>query len=231
MSLYHVHVPRTSGTFIKRSICNSFSYSSCFLGHKKILEREDFVNKQFISGHFATLPLEYCEKAFAVIRDPNELTFSWIKLMAKAKPDIPFEELLEMYLLPSQLNYACTNLISKYVTGVIDVVEYNKNYNPNLITVIDNCFFIKDYITDYEDVISFIENKKINIYIYGSKNMYKNIFFDYNIDSTSIDDSKVVNESSAEYNYLYHKYFDIISELNYLDIPVYEYFKNKQINH
>jgi len=61
--------------------------------------------------------------------------------------------------------------------------------------------------------------------------MYKNIFFDYNIDSISIDDSKVVNESSAEYNYLYHKYFDIINELNHLDIPVYEYFKNKQINH
>lgn len=227
-----MHVPRTSGTFIKRNICNSPSYSNCFLGHKKILEREDFVNKQFISGHFATLPLEYCEKAFAVIRDPNELTFSWIKHISKwGKPDIPFEEMLEMYLLPSKLNYSCTNLISKYVTGVIDVVEYNKHYDDQFITIMDNCSFIKDYVTDYEDVISFIENKNINIYIYGSKNMYRNIFSDYNIDNINIDDSKVVNESTTEYNYLYHKYFNIINELNYLDIPVYKYFKNKQFNH
>lgn len=227
-----MHVPRTSGTFIKTNICNSPSYSNYFLGHKKILERNDFINKQFISGHFARWPLEYCEKAFAVIRDPNELTFSWIKHIAKwGKPDISFEKLLEMYLLSPKLNYACTNLISKYLTGIIDVVEYNKHYNPNLVITIDNCFFIKDYITNYKDVISFIENKNINIYIYGSKNMYRNIFSDYNIDNINIDEFKIVNESSTEYNYLYDKYFVIINELNYLDIPVYKYFKNKQINH
>ena len=220
-----MHVPRTSGTFIKRIICNSPAYLNCFSGYKKVIEHEDFINKQFISGHFGAGPLEYCEKAFAVIRDPNELTFSWIEhIAATGKRNIPFEKLLDMYLSPSEFNYPVSNMLSKYLTGVMDVAEYNKNYNPNLITAVDNCFFLKNYITDYEDVISFIEDKNINIYIYGSKDIYKNIFFDYNVGDINFDEYRIVNESPTEYNYLYDKYFDRINELNDLDRPVYEYF-------
>jgi len=220
-----MHVPRTSGVFIRGIIANKFNNESKILGHGHIIGDEDFKNSTLISGHFGIEPLRYAKKTFSVIREPNELTFSYIKhIHARLKMTIPFEELLNIYLSPSEFSFAVTNLITKSLTGTVDIKEYNKHYSSQIIMV-DNCWFLKDHLTDYEDVISFIEDKNIKIYIYESQNIYNDIFSDNQIDDIDLSLHKAVNNTAKSFDFLYDKYFDRINELNDIDRKVYDYFK------
>lgn len=224
MSLYHMHVPRTSGVFIRNIIADRLNSEAMILGHGRPLKEQNFANAKFVSGHFGVEPLKYCQKAFSVIRDPNKLTFSYIKhIHARLKMTIPFEELLNIYLSPSEFSFAVSNLITKFLTGTVDIEEYDKYYS-NQIIMVDNCWFLKDHLTDHEDVISFIENKNIKIYIYESKNVYNSILSDNLIDNTDVSANKIVNNTAKTFDDLYNKYFNKIKELNNLDIAVYEHF-------
>lgn len=225
MSLYHIHVPRTSGVFIRDIIADKSNIQTKIVGHGHVLEDREFANAEFISGHFGVEPLKYAKKAFSIIRDPNKLTFSYIKhIHARLKMTIPFEELLNIYLSPSEFSFAVTNLITKSLTGTVDIEEYNKHYSSQIIMV-DNCWFLKDHLTDHDDVISFIEDKNIKIYIYESQNVYSNILSDNQIDNINVDERKAVNNTAKTFDYLYDKYFDKINELNDIDRKVYDYFK------
>lgn len=225
MSLYHMHVPRTSGVFIRNIIADRSNIQTKIVGHGHILGDREFANAEFISGHFGVEPLKYAKKAFSIIRDPNKLTFSYIKhIHARLKMTIPFEELLNIYLSPSEFSFAVTNLITKSLTGTVDIEEYNKHYSSQIIMV-DNCWFLKDHLTDHDDVISFIEDKNIKIYIYESQNVYSNILSDNQINNIDMDDRKAVNNTAKTFDYLYDKYFDKINELNDIDRKVYDYFK------
>jgi hypothetical protein len=219
-----MHVPRTSGVFIRNIIADRLNSEAKVLGHGHLLEEGSFANAEFVSGHFGVEPLKYSQKAFSIIRDPNKLTFSYIKhIHARLKMTIPFEELLNIYLSPSEFSFAVSNLITKSLTGTVDIEEYNKYYT-NQIIMVDNCWFLKDHLTDHEDVISFIKDKNIKIYIYESENVYSNILSDNQIDNTDVSGHKAVNNTAKTFDNLYNKYFDKIKELNNLDIAVYEYF-------
>lgn len=220
-----MHVPRTSGVFIRNIIADRFNMKNKIVGHGQVLEDAEYVNAEFISGHFGIEPLRYAKKAFSIIRDPNKLTFSYIKhIHARLKMTVPFEELLNIYLTPSEFSFAVTNLITKSLTGTVDIEEYNKHYSSQIIMV-DNCWFLKDHLTDHDDVISFIKDYNIKIYIYESQNVYSSILSDNQIDNIDVNDRKAVNNTSKSFDHLYDKYLDRINELNDIDGKVYAHFK------
>jgi hypothetical protein len=204
---------------------DNFNCKTKLLGHGSPISEEAFAKAELISGHFGVEPLNYSKKSFCVIRDPNELTFSYIKNISyKLKINIPFEELINLYLTTKEFSSSVTNLITKSLTGKVDISEYN-NYYSNQTIMVDNCWFLKNPLKNYENIISFIEDNNIKVYLYESKDLYKDIFSYINLNNINIDNYHKVNHTEKEFDYLYDKYFDRINELNYLDKSIYDYFK------
>jgi hypothetical protein len=216
MSIYHLHIPRTSGVYIRENLIKSFQDSNNFVGHKQAMP-ESFKTFDNISGHFANNPVKEADLTFAVIRNPVNLTFSYIQYMRdKFYPILTFDELFSKYEKEDKLK-SFTNINTKFLTGFINVVKYNKTIN-DLKKLAENCWETENYVSTAAFAKKHLDNSDIKILRYEDHDLYKNIsdIYERNIAEG------VVNESSEIDSATVKKYVNIISELNWLDLELYE---------
>jgi hypothetical protein len=225
MSIYHLHIPRTSGGSLRKEVINNSKFKKILSGHYTKISPDDFKNYEFVSGHYGIGPARYSEKTFTILRDPNELTYSYIKYLTFV-PDNTFanEESLIRYLSDESLSNSVTNVISKFLTLEIDIEKYNSNIHDH-ITMANNSWFLKKEDFSESDTISSILKNNVKIFYFDDKNLYEKISNYLNID---IDVSRVqnLNVSIDEDRHLYEKYFEKINLLNNIDNNVFAAIKS-----
>lgn len=219
MSIYHLHIPRTSGVFI-REFAIKQSSKLVFSGHTQELP-SSFSDYDIVSGHFATNPIKDTDINFAIFRNPVDLTFSYINYVRdKFYPEILLEDLIEEYLSNDKI-YSFVNINSKFLTGQIDVPKYNKKIT-DLLEMAESCWFVKNYDSEVNNIIDTIQKNKTILVDFDSDYRYETIS---QILGIRVRGTKI-NESSSIDQKIVNKYYDLITFLNRLDLEVYDYAKS-----
>jgi hypothetical protein len=219
MSIYHLHIPRTSGVFIRENIINNFSNKNNFVGHRQKLP-ESFSMFDNISGHFANNPVAESDITFALLRNPVELTFSYVQYMRdRFYPIFTFDELFNKYEREGLItNFS--NINTKFLTGFLDSKKYNDNIQ-DIKRVAENGWYVENYLSNAEFAVSQINSSGILTFIYEDPQKYEKISKIYGKDilGDKVNDSQVIDSKTIK------KYKKVISDLNWLDLELYEYFK------
>jgi hypothetical protein len=213
MSIYHLHIPRTSGTLVRQEIVNTFN--DRFSGHREKLP-ESFSRFKYVSGHYATNPIKDLDENFAIVRDPVSLTFSRINYMRQGfYPEMSFDEVFNMYLENGKINnFVNTNI--KFLTGTVNRELYN-NMVPDVKEMAESGWYVENYSTDAAEAIEIVEANKTKIFEYNSPNihralseMYKKHFI-----------PKVLNDSIYQDRPGLEKHREAVENLNYLDLQFF----------
>jgi hypothetical protein len=224
--VYHLHIPRTSGVLIREVLKNQNPESKIVSGHRNKISLSEFESANFISGHYGTSPIKYSQKTFAIIREPIERTFSCLKyIWSHFYSNIPMSNFFDLYLSDEKLSDSVSNQQSKFLTGPLDIDNYNSNIH-NLKDMVESNWFIKSNVKSLNEVVSSIEINNVQIFDYARGDTYyelsKLIGLDYN---KTLFENKI-NVSPFIIKDLHSIYYDKIVKLNNLDLELYEYFKS-----
>lgn len=223
--VYHLHIPRTSGVLIRELFKKNNPESFIVSGHKEKLYRTDMMNADFISGHYGTLPIEYSNKTFAILREPIDRTFSCLKyIWSHFYSDMEIHDFFDLYLSNEKLLESVSNQQSKFLTGSVDLDGYNSNIE-NLKNMVESNWFVQSNPKSINDVISSIDENNIHIFNYSSTKLYSEISKVIGIDYDAKIFETKVNRSPFIVNDLYSLYYEKIAKLNKLDLELYEHFK------
>ncbi len=224
--VYHLHIPRTSGVLIREVLKNQNPESKIVSGHRNKISLSEFESANFISGHYGTSPIKYSQKTFAIIREPIERTFSCLKyIWSHFYSNIPMSNFFDLYLSDEKLSDSVSNQQSKFLTGPLDIDNYNSNIH-NLKDMVESNWFIKSNVKSLNEVVSSIDINNVQIFDYARGDTYyelsKLIGLDYN---KTLFENKI-NVSPFIIKDLHSTYYDKIVKLNNLDLELYEYFKS-----
>ena len=224
-SIYHLHVPRTAGIFIRNHISKSFNNKTQHISHSQPIYEKDISQYFLISGHFGKYPIAFMNNplVFSVIRHPVERYISYYKYVKHKFPEFKNNELLDYWLYDDRISLLHSNTHLKFFTGEIDINKYNQ-YFVSPYTSEEN-WFINNYSNNVQDGINFIDNN----HVFSFDNI--------NILTESICDLLKINQFKNLYKYnssdksdwgITKKQYDRIEQLNSLDMELYEYVKNKE---
>lgn len=227
MSIYHLHIPRTSGGSIRKAIIKSNKYKKIVSGHKEAININNMMTANFISGHYGITPSKYVDTTFTVLRKPNELTYSYIKYLSFSENKYENEQSIKKYLNDEFLRNSVTNVISKFISLDLKLEDYNKNITDH-IKMANNLWFLNTVDIDKDFVIDSINKNNIHIFFFDDPELYSKIskLLNYEI----VEDSEKINKSYIDDEDLYNKYFDDINIANSLDNSIFSWAKSSIIN-
>lgn len=220
MSIYHLHIPRNSGVFIREEMIKKTN-KPMFVGHRDPIP-ESFDGHEYLSGHFATNPVESFDINFALYREPVSLTFSYISYMKdNFYPHLSVDQLIDHYIATDKMkNFV--NINSKFLTGEMDYAKYNKMIT-DLQIVAESCWYVTSDCNDLQLFIETIQKNNTILIDYNDEQKYEKISRLYDVDYRDI----IVNKSSEMDSEVFSKYKDLVSDLNSFDLEVYEYLKSE----
>ena len=220
MSTYHLHIPRTSGVYTREMLPSGVQAASKVVGHRRTLSASAFEKADLISGHYGITPCRYVDKTFTVIRDPNELTFSYIKYISLVKGPYAFnEDHLKKYLYEDSLRNSVTNVLSSFLSRDLDIFKYNSRIG-NLPYLANNSWHLRPSEISVESAVQSIENYNIKLFFYGNENLTDAIAEYLDIPANHIPRDKI-NISPYDVGNLYKKYFSEIEKANNIDNDLY----------
>jgi hypothetical protein len=203
-SIYHLHIPRTGGVFLRNQFLNQYSNLNCFATHYEKLEKDNIGQYFYLGGHFGTYPIPYMNDPFifSVLRNPIDRFLSYYKY---TKPFFK-KDMLDSWLYDEELSNIHSNTQTKFLTNSIDI----NNYNNNLVNdiTINNNWFIGQTL-DIKKAKGFVDNY--------------NIFIMEEIDDIFGFSNGIKVNKSGKQPLITPKQYDRIVELNSLDIELYEY--------
>ena len=227
-AIYHLHIPRTSGIFIKRTIAeySEINKKKMLSGHDFKIEKEDFKDKDYIIGHYGLTPAPYSKKTFSILRDPVERSFSYMKYIWKwFYSDRSVEDTFNFFLTDKNFRELISNQQSKFLTQTTDLENYNNNINDMEKHVMSGWSLINKEINT-ESVLESIDKNNIEILFFEDKDLYKKVFsiFELN-DMPNLDFSKKINESPTIDLKFYKECYNEIYKINNIDIDVYNFLR------
>lgn len=219
MSVYHLHIPRTSGVFLREGVIRKTN-KPMFVGHREAIP-ENLAEYEYISGHFATNPIKHFDINFAIYREPVELTFSYINYMRDIfYPQMSFDDLIEHYIATDKIqNFV--NVNSTFLTGTMDTNKYNKMVT-DLQVVAESGWYVTTNCKTLDNFVDNIQKNNTILVDYLDDQKYDKISAIYGVDypNTKVNSSsKIDNETILKYNKL-------ITELNSFDLEVYGYLSS-----
>lgn len=217
MKIYHLHLPRTSGVFVR----NQLNLPNSIVGHRSTINPEDFKTVDYAFGHYGSYPIQYADYSFCIFRNPVERTISYFKYIKQHYyPGFNVLELIDFYVSDFKLYNMVDNLSNKFLTGVVDFDLYNRDIRyPRML--VENGWHLSGYCTDAKSAISQIESSGIDILYYG-KDLYDRISDIYKVKITS---SQGLNVNKSMDYYIPNSYYKMLESLNEIDMEIYEYFK------
>lgn len=222
--VYYLHIPRTSGVFIREMVKTKKTEATIVAGHNFELSNECFEKAEIIIGHYGTTPIKYSDHTFSILRNPLERTYSYLKyIWSKFYYTISIENFFKTYLDNDKFLNAISNQQSKMLTGSIDLKEYNKNVK-DLKDMVEINWSLNNYKTDINGVVKSIKDNNINIFNFNNKNLYQDVFKILNISLEKIDIKNKINQSPYIKEDLYVKNYELLKNINNLDLELYEYF-------
>jgi hypothetical protein len=227
-AIYYLHIPRTSGIFIKRAIGyhSEINKKDMLSGHEFRIEKEDFKDKDYIIGHYGLTPISYSKKTFSILRDPVERSFSYMKYIWKwFYSDKSVEDAFNFFLTDKNFKELLSNQQSKFLTQNIDLGNYNNNISDMQKHVLSGWSLINKEINK-ESVLESININNIEILFYEDKDLYKKVFNIFELEDVSnLDFSKKINESPAIDLKFYKECYNEIYKINNIDIDVYNFLR------
>lgn len=225
MSIYHLHIPRTSGGFIRKSMLSKFDGHNV-VGHYRRISNEEFKKANFISGHYGLNPCHFVDKTFTILRDPNELTFSYIKYLSLISKTNNFnEDFFKKYIYEDKLRLAVTNVNAKFLSSFVNIDKYNQNIDDH-INMAHNLWYLDVKEVSAEAAAEQIKSRNISVLFYDSKMLHEDVSRLFNINVESFQGDRI-NESFQDTSGLYEKYFGEISLANSVDLELYWRIKNE----
>ena len=229
MSIYHLHIPRTAGIYIKNHVLPHLITSGVphFVSNRTVIDVEKWNSSKFIGGHFGLAPLDYMDsdtKTFTVIRNPVDRFISYFKYttgLVRAGQEA--SDKLERWLYGDQ-SYTQSNLQTKFLLGKTNINEFNKNFNYFQKNV-DNAWYLEEISGGVGKAISNLD--KFYAYSLENLNLFKEDMNKALEKEFSFKPFKGFNDSanrSPEIGLsLTKKQIARIEELNEMDMILYEH--------
>lgn len=215
MMVYHLHLPRTSGVFLR----NVLNLKNSVAGHSFPININDFKNVEYAMGHYGTYPIQFSSLTFSILRNPVERTISYLKYIKhNFYQSININDLVLLYLENKTLKESISNLSNKFLTGSVNFSMYNKYIKDQRI-IVENGWFCEDYKQNSKNSIEQINKDNIQILYFEDPELYNKISKIYNIE--------IIGERlNFSYNYSISKeLIDEIVKINEIDLDIYEHFK------
>ncbi len=213
-SIYHLHIPRTAGVFLRNHLLQEFHGKESFATHYDPIDTNSLKEKHYVGGHFGTSPISYMENplVFTVLRNPIDRFISYAKYTRSFFQKDSMDELL--YGEYSQLH---ENTQIKFITNHIDLDKYNTNL-VNSETIKNNWFIGQSDSIDAAK--EFIDNNVI--VTLDSIDKLPSIL--------GIKDFKNMSKVNGTNNLtgVTKEQYDKIVSMNELDMEVYEYAKTQK---
>ena len=233
MSIYHLHIPRTSGIYVKQNILPHLITNKIkhFVSNRTFIDIKKIEESKFVGGHFGLMPLDYMNdpEIFCIIRNPIERFISYFKYTSGFMKDKnQIYEKLENWLYGDQSKIQ-SNQQSKFLTGSINIEKFNENINFFQHSV-NSGWYLENYSLKIDDILKNIDN----FYCYTLEN--QNLFLEdlnkslnKHFRFTTFKNNYKANFSKNIDLKISNKNFDRIIEMNEIDMKVYEYVqKNKK---
>lgn len=240
---YFLHIPKTGGMSIKKELLQSFKYKTVFSNFIQYIDDYKMLNSDFISGHFATYPLELFKQhnqtlmCHTVVREPTDRFLSnflyYKRTILETKKGISKDanvmDLLEDYInMPNN-----HNVQYRHLTMTLDVDSLKNKYNMMVNKEINmNQYYIDladfDYLMytgssvfDIIDRIDYVEVLELRKNFDRLDLILKDFGIDYNVENII---RNIGTESTADFkNKLSKETLNKIMELNQKDYEIYEY--------
>ena len=232
MSIYYLHIPRTSGIYIRNNVVPHLISSGVphFFSNRSEIHISNIENSKLVGGHFGNMPIPYMKnpEVFTIVRNPIDRFISYFKYttgLIRSKKEI--EEKIESWLYGEQAEIQ-SNSQAKFLTGKMNIDKFNKNINFFQSSV-NNNWFIENYSLDLNDIIDNINN----FYCYSMDNhnlfledLNKALKKEFNF-TTFYHKDKANRSPEIEFS-LNKKQVDRVLELNQIDMEIYEYVQKSK---
>lgn len=235
MSVYFLHIPRTSGIFVSHNVVPHLISSGVphFVSNRTNIDIDTIKNSKYVSGHFARFPIEFMKNPiiYSIIRNPVERWISYFKYttgLIRTKQEI--EEKLDSWLYgdKAELN---SNMQSKFITGTIDIDQFNKDIAINIsrdlnhrILPVTNGWYLKDYSLNIDHIKNNIHD--MNMYTLENHKKFRDDFNNELYKQFGFKTFKNVDKFNESFDIglkLTNKQLSKIEELNSIDMEIYSY--------
>lgn len=233
MSIYHLHIPRTSGIYIKNNVLPHLISGGVehFISNRTVIDPEKIKSSKFVGGHFGLMPLQYMDNptVFCMLRDPVERYISYFKYTTTYIKD--HEEAVDKKIndwLYGQQAEVQANMQSKFLTGSMNITKFN--YGVTMYqNAVSNGWFIEDYSLDIDKIKENID--KFNCYTLDNNEAFKNdlnleLEKEFGFNTFKYDDK--ANESRDIGVVFTEDQIQRIKELNSIDMEIYNYVQETQ---
>jgi hypothetical protein len=229
MSLYHLHIPRTAGGSARKALLDSGKYINPVVGHYRTISKSDFLDSDFISGHYGATPFDHATSVFTIIRNPVDLTYSYIKyLSGMYGPDFFNEDFLKKYLYEDNLRESVSNALTKFICLSTDIERYNKNIDNHLYMA-HNTWCLEPSTYNADLALSAVETNKITIFSHEQPDLIKQILEFAGVETRVINQEKL-NASIVDKEELFESYYDELKLANNIDVDLYERLTGEKLH-
>jgi hypothetical protein len=227
VSIYHLHIPRTSGIYIKNNVIPhliSNGVEHCISNRNKI-DVEKIKKSRFVGGHFGLMPLDYMDspEIFTIVRDPVERFISYFKYTTgPIRAGKEAEEKLDRWLYGEECEMQ-SNLQSKFLTGKLNIEKFNQDILQFQNTV-SSGWYLEGYKLDIKNVISSLE--KMKAYTLEELDLFKIDLNKSLLKQFGFSTFKHSDKANSSYDIgikFDKRHINRIQEINLLDMEVYEY--------
>lgn len=235
MSVYFLHIPRTSGIYISHNVVPHLISGGVphFVSNRTNIDKKVISESKYVSGHFARFPIDLMENpsVYSIIRNPVERYISYFKYttgLIRTKDEIYSK--LESWLYGDKVEIN-SNMQSKFLTGTVDHNKFNEDIQINIsrdlnhrILPVTNGWYLKDYSLNIDKIKENIEN--INIYTLENHDKFRNDFNEELNKQFGFKTFKNVDKFNQSFDIgidLTKKQLSRIEELNQVDIEIYNY--------
>jgi hypothetical protein len=233
LSIYHLHIPRTSGAYIRNNILPDLISKDIehFASNRSIIDVDQISRSKLVIGHFGRMPLKYMDspKVFCLLRDPVERYISYFKYTTGfVTGQEKAEENLEQWLYKDQSKVQ-GNLQSKFLTGSTDVSLFNSYIKDSQDPFIDNLWHLQDYSLDIDKIKESMS--EMNVYTMENYDKFK---FDFSEEIkkqfgfNAFKHSDKANESPAVRVEINESHKKVIKDLNQVDCEIYDYVRKTE---
>jgi hypothetical protein len=224
--IYHLHIPRTSGLYIKNFVVPQLHSKSIqhFCSNRSEINLGFIRGCKYISGHFGVMPISEIPNlsVFTLLRDPVERFISYFN--STTKVDMPKKDVMDKlnnWLYEEDTQH---NLQSKFLTGSTNILKFHEGYKESKNASVDHGWWIEDFSLNINDIKKSLD--KMNAYTMEDFDLFKKDFneslykeFKFKI----FQNNYKVNSSTKNIMPITNDIIDRIKEVNSIDQQVYDY--------
>ena len=228
MPIYHLHIPRTSGIYVKNFVVPQLNARSIkhFSSNRTDIDLDIIQDCKYVSGHFGVMPTKHIEdlSVFTILRDPVERFISYFNYTTGVNmPEDKIMEKLDKWLYQEETQH---NLQSKFLTGSINIDKFNSEHRVKNASV-DNSWWIEDFSLNIDDIKKSLNT--MSAYTMEDYGMFKedfNLALDKEFGFNIFQNNYKVNSAIKKSLPITPDIINRIKEINSIDQEVYDYVKS-----